>query len=1065
VSIPADARKRIEQALAHLGRVLPAQAPIRDFVHHNTLHGFQHLPFPQALSEARKLTGIRGYLPEAQFRRAYTEGRIADEDIDAVLREAGIADDVLIESRGGALKRLDAQRAALLHAVEPLTWPQLQWRIGELQATACLQRSVSAAARLRLIDAARADGCEGEAAAVADLWAACLEACGLSGERPHPEGLPTEGADARVQARRAAALWRELAGRLGAAWTLRSLIQALSGEDILDALRPAYIRALAAQLDQGLAAWRNPRRGDGLFAAWRAGAAHDAAAMLGETADLRRELADYPEDALDAIAFELDWLGLPRARWAGYLERLALEVPGWSGMLQWRAQRPGYAGADEAPLAIADALALRLLLDRAHAEAVTRRLWGLAPRLGELEAHFRRHPAELIVRHARQAGGLPEYLQDAAGRLLAGAEDDAWEALAARIADWQGEHAAGEGEGRSVAGSAWPLFVLAQHLGLSGGELRAAGLRGVEALADCIERFDEDARGFLWLQAYERRYREQIFSALAANHGRAAPRRAPPEAQLVFCMDDREEGLRRHLEETNPRLETLGAAAHFGVFQNWRGLDDDAVTPLCPVVPVVVRPAHAVDEVPRPQAERRAAVHRRRFARRRLWRERLHQLTRRGFFLAPLLTALAAPFALLALLLNAFAPAALGRRLEARRLAADVAVPTRLTFSAPADSAPATPEAPRAGFTDREAAERVVPFLRAMGLADGFAPLVVILGHGSNSSNNPHLAAYDCGACAGRHSGPNARLFAAMANRPEVRALMAEQGVAVPEGTWFLGAEHNTCDDSIAWYDPEDVPQALRPALAKLRGEFEVACRLHAQERCRRLASAPLGMTPEAARRHVAGRRHDFSQARPELGHATNACALIGRRAMSRGAFFDRRSFLISYDPALDADGAILERLLLANGPVGAGIALEYYFSTVNNERYGCGSKIVHNVAGYFGVMEGVSSDLRTGLPLQMIEIHEAMRLLVVVEAKTGVVTAIYRRQPPLQELIGKGWIVVAAKDPDAPAIHLFDPARGWLPWQGAARLPTVAASRDWFAGKREPLAPVLLKRPVEASA
>jgi uncharacterized protein YbcC (UPF0753/DUF2309 family) len=91
----------------------------------------------------------------------------------------------------------------------------------------------------------------------------------------------------------------------------------------------------------------------------------------------------------------------------------------------------------------------------------------------------------------------------------------------------------------------------------------------------------------------------------------------------------------------------------------------------------------------------------------------------------------------------------------------------------------------------------------------------------------------------------------------------------------------------------------------------------------------------------------------------------------------------------------VLEATLLAAGPVGAGINLEYYFSTVNNEGYGCGSKATHNLAGLFGVMQGASSDLRTGLPLQMVEIHEPMRLLVVVEQTLEIVSAIYQRQPP----------------------------------------------------------------------
>jgi uncharacterized protein YbcC (UPF0753/DUF2309 family) len=205
------------------------------------------------------------------------------------------------------------------------------------------------------------------------------------------------------------------------------------------------------------------------------------------------------------------------------------------------------------------------------------------------------------------------------------------------------------------------------------------------------------------------------------------------------------------------------------------------------------------------------------------------------------------------------------------------------------------------------------------------------------------------------------------------------------------------------------------------------------------------------------GRANDISQARPELGHAANAAAFIGRRAMSRGLFLDRRVFLISYDPTTDADGAIVEGILLAAGPVGAGIALEYYFSTVDNERFGCGSKITHNITGLFGVMEGADSDLRTGLPWQMVEIHEPMRLLVVVEQTPEMLSAVVERQPALQELIGNEWIVLASKNPLTVALHLYCPRRGWLPWSGPAVLPQVARSADWFAGESDALAPAII--------
>jgi uncharacterized protein YbcC (UPF0753/DUF2309 family) len=218
---------------------------------------------------------------------------------------------------------------------------------------------------------------------------------------------------------------------------------------------------------------------------------------------------------------------------------------------------------------------------------------------------------------------------------------------------------------------------------------------------------------------------------------------------------------------------------------------------------------------------------------------------------------------------------------------------------------------------------------------------------------------------------------------------------------------------------------------------------------------------------HVTARAHDFSQARPELGHATNACAFFGRRRLSRGAFFDRRAFLISYDASQDPKGEILERHLLINGAVGAGISLEYYFSTVDNEHYGCGSKVTHNVTGFMGVMEGTSSDLRTGLPRQMIEIHEAMRLLVVVEATTQILSMIYERQPPLQELVGNAWVQLVALDPESGALHIFNPQQGWLPWHSPDErpLPKVASSDAWYLGSSTALQPALITTQTEGPA
>ena len=993
--------ERLHHWVEHLEHVLPAQAPIRDFVHHNTLHGFQHLPFPEALAAAQRLTGARPYLDEAEFRAACTAGRITRSDLRAALvdaGEAGLGDAVV-----PGLDRQEVLLAALLvdgEAPAPacLAWERREW----------------------------AGGRNG-------LWEACQAVLAP---------VVPEAVDWRQEA---VAAWSSLLAEVGHTRSLRSLLEHLSGDDVLETVRGILQRHLAAHLDLGQAAWHNPARGAGFYAAWRASAAVDFAWELDELPGVREEIAWLTEDPLATLVQELTTLVGDQALWFGYVERLALEMPGWSGMLLWRERHP--ERGDGTPVRLLDYLAVRVLLERLLTEDLVRRLTGATRSREELAAHFAARPGEFAVRHALRSQALPEDLARAAQSLRLAhergivAEHD-WEELAAAIAQWRRG-----GDGR--LGRTWRLFHLAGELGLAAVNMRKLGSAGAAALLAVADSLTPLRRGEIWLLAYEGHYRQQLFAALAANHGRSAVA-AVASAQAIFCMDDREEGSRRHLEEIAPTVETYGAAGFFGVPMLWQGVDDERPTALCPVV---VQPAHRVRE----KATSGGEEHARRREWRLGWAERFLQGTRRNALTAPLLVAAAAPVALASLAAATLAPGWFGETLGRWRRQFDTSVTSELALGAPADSTPASAEAPRDGFTDDEQAARVAAFLRMIGLTAGFAPLVALIGHGSGSRNNPHRSAYDCGACSGRHGGPNARVFAAMANRPPVRRLLTEHGLSIPDGTWFVAAEHNTCDDGIEWYDAELVPVGLQGAFDTLVGQLNEALRAHAAERCRRFASASARLTPWQGRRHVVARSHDIAQARPELGHATNAAAFIGRRAMSRGLFLDRRVFLISYDPSQDADGAIVEGILLAAGPVGAGIALEYYFSTVDNERYGCGSKITHNVTGLFGVMEGADSDLRTGLPRQMIEIHEAMRLLVVVEQTPAVLSAIVARQPALQELVGNAWIVVAAKDPDSGVLYRYCPRRGWLPWQGAAVLPQVARSADWFAGEREPLPPALV--------
>jgi uncharacterized protein YbcC (UPF0753/DUF2309 family) len=1082
----ADIRTLLRQVIAHLEHLLPAQAAIKDFVHHNTLHGFQQLPFPQALAAAHEVTGAFGYLPEEQFRACYRDGRISRNDLVEVLAADPDLDagEDFLEASGRLLKCRDILLAALLHPLKTITSCQLNWQIEELDALAAFQPDVDAPSRTRLLNAAREHGQLDEPAAITDLWTACLQALGLDYYLLHPEELldispeqaemmlstvvteeehstPGQLLMDRLIDREADTLMESLFGQLGHDLTLAGLLRTVTGEDLMDTLRPLLIRHVGSFLDQGLAAWNPPDRQLGFYAVWRESAMQDLAWVFEELPYWRDSIAALPEDPLDAILIELKWLGLAEELWAAYLERLALELPGWSGMFLWRHGHPGYDGLQQVQVDMVDYLAVRLVLEHLFAERLCRERWKIEASFDVIRWYFQHNRAEFMVRHTVYNRHLPEYLVTRAQQLLdcsdLGKNDTTqWLHLAHMIWTWRRSPAADHPIGFSVQRSGWRLFRLAQHLGVCGADIRELDRTTLNRIFATIDSLHPERTGFIWLQAYERHYREQLFNALVNNHGRGRwpVRDTQPEAQLVFCMDDREEGFRRHLEEHNPQLETFGAAGFFGVAINWLGLDDHAVTPLCPVV---VTPAHEIRETPQAGQESAGKQHSKRRQQRLHLRDLLHQETRRNLLRSTLLILLAAPGALTVLLGKVFAPLLLSRLSDRLRSHYDGDIATRVAINS-SDSTPATPEQPRPGLTDTEQADRVQGFLRSIGLQSGFAPLVVMMGHGSSSQNNPHLAAYDCGACSGRHGGPNARVFAAMANRHEVRALLGERGCHIPKDTWFLGAEHDTCDESITWYDLDALPPALQQRFSQLCQDLDIAALGSAHERSRRLASAPRNPAPQRALRHIQERARDFSQARPELGHATNAAALIGRRSMSQGAFFDRRVFLISYDPTQDPDGTVLETILLAVGPVGAGINLEYYFSTVNNERYGCGSKITHNVTGLFGVMEGTSSDLRTGLPKQMIEIHEAMRLQVVIEASIEVVTRVYERQPPLQELIGNGWLLLSVKDPDSEAIHVFTPDSGFTPWHGdVTPLPTVQRSPEWYNGHEEPLTPALI--------
>ena len=505
----------------------------------------------------------------------------------------------------------------------------------------------------------------------------------------------------------------------------------------------------------------------------------------------------------------------------------------------------------------------------------------------------------------------------------------------------------------------------------------------------------------IWQDAFEWSYYDTVLSGILLTlPAEPVKEDAPKSFQSIFCIDDREYSLRTYVESLDAQAETFGAPGFFGVEFYFQPTGAKFYDKLCPAP---VTPKYLIKEVPKEGSH----AHKKEI----MYHKHSHRLVR-GFFFSYLL-GIPALGKLIANLINPTMSPAIADAFAHMDPKADLTI----VHAGEKDEEKGL----QVGFTVQEMTDRVEKTLRNIGLVKNFSEVVYVIGHGSSSANNPHHGAHDCGACSGRPGLVNARVFAYMANYHPVRELLEKRGLSIPESTQFVGALHDTASDEIQFYDVDALNEVNRGLHDKNIPLFEEALDLDAKERSRRFKSISTRQDIKKIRKDIKKRSVSYFEPRPELGHGTNALCVVGRRSLTKHLFLDRRAFLNSYDYTTDPDGTLLQGVLAPLGVVCGGINLEYFFSRMDNYKLGAGTKLPHNVMGLVGVANSSDGDLRSGLPLQMVEVHDPVRLLMVVEHYPEVVKEVIQSNPDLYEWFANEWIHLVALHPDEKKLYVFE--------------------------------------------
>jgi uncharacterized protein len=1027
-------RSELRALILLASEVIADYWPLRTFVHHNPLHGLEYLHFEDAVYRAQRLLDGKGYLSVEIFRDYFRSGRILPEQLDAALKARA-------ENERVQLGAHDVTLAAVLRA--------------------CMLQDLSPPPN--------------------DRFAAVLER--------HPERKAIKSLASHLiaaaeppQSRRDTAVERDLGRTLMlAGWCDRTL-----ATEIGEQINRELVKWCEAFLDEGHATWPMPGREQGFYTAWRSLAQQEWSPAAIENS--REKLSRLPAQPEDALLDSLAALGIAADAWQDYLSLHLAALSGWAGFIKWRADQSEYEWQLAYPIDLAQYLAVRLWYERELVQKACRDSLGIDGNIDAISTTGMQRRGKLYSKHADHAQADRPAALVAAWRLFALAQGlghdpgilvQSEPGKLLTLLQWmdgfpEAEHgpiwlnAFETGYQEELLGKLPVNCGQASQVASGESSAKAAGAQSesqdeikvrhqaqavfcIDVRSEPIRRHleaigDYETFGFAGFFAVFIRYQglgsdheTDQFPAImkSKNLVREIPRSY--QGQYLFRRRHREKlletghtllyDLKENVVTPYVMVESLGWFYSLPLIGKtlsptwYRNVMSWLRRKLVPPVATTL----TVDKLSREEVEEMLAAEQRAITRRALQEnfgerhlnlslERLDFLRRRALYGESA---------------GEPSPQARSSALSREEEAAFVEDLRRNHGINPGASFARMERITRTGFTLSEQVFTVETALRMMGLTRNFARLVLFCGHGSASENNPFEAALDCGACGGNPGKPNARVFAIMANKPLVREQLAKNGIVIPQDTYFIAGQHNTTTDDIDLFDLEDLPPTHRKDLLQLVRDLESAGARNSEERCARFPEIKVSPRAWKARSAVQRRSADWSEVRPEWGLSGNASFIIGRRALSRGINLEGRAFLHSYDYREDPDGRLLEVVMTGAQIVGQWINMEHYFSAVDPESYGSGSKIYHNVVGRFGIMSGPQSDLRTGLAWQTVmngmrPYHEPMRLVTLIEAPRERIDQIIRNQRHLKRLYDNQWLYVIAIEPEEQIAYRYVPKEGW---------------------------------------